>query len=367
VIGRITGAPVIISPSWFLAAGILTLLFAQTMSLVAPGPRAYAISFAFVLLLFVSVFCHEVAHAVVARRRGHQVTELALTLWGGHTSYTGGATRPLDGFLVAVVGPLTNIVLAGGFWALYRAQDQVSTVGLLLYAAAAASAFVGLFNLLPGLPLDGGQILESLVWALTGSRDRGTIAAAWVGRVVAVGVLVWALWPVFARGEQLELGTVVWSVLIGGFLWSGAGQALRSGQTRLALAGVRVRDLAVPVTLVPVTASVAAAGDAAAPGTVVALVNEAGRPVAVVDADAAASVPAQVADTTPVTAVATRIAPVPIDLDLSGQPLLTALSGVGNETPWVIVTHEATVVGALEIRRLIATLQAATGTGSRRS
>ena len=212
VIGRVAGAPVIVTRSWFLAAIVLTILFLPTVQGLAPhlGAGAYLVAFVFVLLLFGSVFLHEAAHALVARARGQNVTELAITIWGGHTAYTGGLGRPLDGFLVAVVGPLTNLVLAGGFWVAFQASPVMNVPTLLLWAGAVSNAFVGVFNLLPGLPLDGGQILESLVWAVTGKRNRGTIAAGWVGRVVAVGVLLWALVVPLVVGARPDITTVLW-------------------------------------------------------------------------------------------------------------------------------------------------------------
>ncbi|MEK8229140.1 site-2 protease family protein [Oerskovia sp. M15] len=215
------------------------------------------------LLLFVSVFLHEVAHAVVARSRGHEVTELAVTIWGGHTAYSGTSRRPLDGILISVVGPLTNLLLALVCWVAFQAQPTMTIPALLLYAAAFSNAFVGVFNLLPGLPLDGGQILESVVWAVTGSRTKGTIAAGWVGRVMAVGIVVVAIgWPL-ADGRQVDLFTVVWAALIGAFLWSGAGAAIRTGHTRQAVAGLTVAALAYPAVSAPVTATVSDVVDSA--------------------------------------------------------------------------------------------------------
>ncbi|GMA26126.1 hypothetical protein GCM10025864_38850 [Luteimicrobium album] len=212
-----------VTPSWFVAAAVLTVLFAPTVRYVSPdlGVGTYVVALAFVLLLFLSVFLHEAAHALVARARGHEVHELALTLWGGHTAYGGGG-GPLDAFLVAVVGPVTNLVLAGAFWAAFQpVRGDASIAGLLLYAGAFSNAFVGIFNLLPGLPLDGGQMLESAVWGGTGNREKGTVAAGWVGRAVAVAVIVWAVGVPLARGGQPSLTTVIWGVLIGGFLWQG--------------------------------------------------------------------------------------------------------------------------------------------------
>ncbi|MFD4992176.1 site-2 protease family protein [Cellulosimicrobium cellulans] len=364
VIGRIVGAPVILTPSWFLAAAILTVLFVPTVRRLAPhlGNEVYLVSFAFVLLLFASVFLHEVAHALVARARGQHVTELAVTLWGGHTAYSGTSARPLDGFLISVVGPLTNLALAVVFWVTFQAQPTFSVPALLLYAGAFSNAFVGFFNLLPGLPLDGGQILESAVWAATGSRTKGTVAAGWVGRAVAVGVVAWALvWPL-TLGRQPDLWTVAWAALIGAFLWSGAGQAITVGRSREAVSGLSVRGLARPAVAVPSTATVAAVGRSVAlaggPHVLAVLVDGTGRPVGYADPGAAAAVPPDAAETTPVGAVAV---PLPvgatIDAHLQGQDMLAVLARVGRDGAVVVVTDGGRVVGALEVARVVTALR----------
>lgn len=366
IIGRVSGAPVVLTPSWFLAAAVLTVLFVPTVRSFAPGlgVGTYVVSFVFVLLLFVSVFLHEVAHAVVARSRGHQVTELAVTLWGGHTAYSGTSRRPLDGILVSVVGPLTNLLLALVCWLAFLAQPTMTIPALLLYAAAFSNAFVGLFNLLPGLPLDGGQILESVVWAVTGSRTRGTIVAGWVGRVVAVGVVVWALgWPVL-NGYQVSLFTVAWSALIGAFLWSGAGAAIRNGRTREAVAGLSVAALAYPAVAVPVSSTVSdavASAQRAGAGHVV-LVEADGRPVAYADPAAVAAVPAEQAPRTPVGAVAVGLpATAWVDVHLQGQDMLDAVAAVTRDAPVLAVTDGGRVVGLLDVAHVVAALKGARG------
>ncbi|KZM77654.1 site-2 protease family protein, partial [Cellulosimicrobium sp. I38E] len=364
VIGRIVGAPVILTPSWFLAAAILTVLFVPTVRRLAPhlGTEVYLVSFAFVLLLFASVFLHEVAHALVARARGQHVTELAVTLWGGHTAYSGTSARPLDGFLISVVGPLTNLALAVVFWVTFQAQPTFSVPALLLYAGAFSNAFVGFFNLLPGLPLDGGQILESAVWAATGSRTKGTVAAGWVGRAVAVGVVAWALvWPL-TLGRQPDLWTVAWAALIGAFLWSGAGQAITVGRSREAVSGLSVRGLARPAVVVPSTATVAAVGRSVAlaggPHVLAVLVDGSGRPVGYADPAAAAAVPPDAAESTPVGAVAVPLpAGATIDAHLQGQDMLAVLARVGRDGAVVAVTDGGRVVGALEVARVVAALR----------
>lgn len=360
VIGRVAGAPVIVTRSWFLAAVVLTVLFVPTVQVRAPGlgAGAYLVAFVFVLLLFGSVFLHEAAHALVARARGQNVTELAVTLWGGHTAYTGGLARPLDGFLVAVVGPLTNLALAAGFWFAYQASPVMNVPTLLLFAGAFSNAVVGVFNLLPGLPLDGGQILESIVWAATGRRTTGTIAAGWVGRVVAVGVLLWALAVPFVLGTTPQLTDVLWSALIGAFLWAGAGAAITNGRRREAVEGLSAATLARPALLVPLGSTVAdvlgaraeAAAGGAAPAPHVVVVGHDGAPLGVLDVDAVAAVPAAAQATTPVDAVAvpfvegSAIAP-----ELAGTELLTRLAQRSGGARLVPVVDGGRVTGVLDL------------------
>lgn len=362
VVGRVAGAPVIITRSWFLAAVVLTLLFVPNVQAIAPqlGAGAYLVAFVFVLLLFGSVFLHEAAHALVARARGQHVTELAVTLWGGHTAYTGGLGRPLDGFLVAVVGPLTNLALAAAFWFAWDPAAVQNVPMMLLYAGAVSNAFVGAFNLLPGLPLDGGQILESFVWAATGKRTTGTVVAGWVGRVVAVGVLLWALVVPFLQGTTPSLTTVLWSALIGAFLWAGAGAAITNGLRREAIAGLSARGLATPALPVPLGSTVAealsarvtAVADGASPSTSYRLVvvGHDQVPIAVLDDDAVAAVPTSAHHLTQVDAVAVPFVPgSAVSPGMSGTDLLNHLAGSSRGARLVPVVDAGRVTGVLDL------------------
>ncbi|MEU4383856.1 site-2 protease family protein [Promicromonospora sp. NPDC023805] len=358
VIGRVAGAPVIVTRSWFLAAFVLTLLFAPTAEALSPGlgASAYVVAFVFVLLLFASVFLHEAAHALAARARGQNVTELAVTIWGGHTAYTGGLGRPLDGFLVAVVGPLTNLVLAAGFWFAWDPDAVQDVPMLLLLAGAASNAFVGAFNLLPGLPLDGGQILESIVWAVTGKRTTGTVVAGWAGRVVAVGVLLWALVVPYLRGVTPNITNVLLSALIGAFLWAGAGAAISNGRRREAVDGLTAAGLAGPAVVVPLGATVADALDARAaagggtPSHYVVVVGHGGVPIAVIDGGAVTAVPESARGVTLVDAVAVPFVPgSAVPPALSGTDLLTRLAQRSGGARLVPVVDDGRVTGVLDL------------------
>ncbi|WP_278237284.1 site-2 protease family protein [Isoptericola sp. AK164] len=364
-IGRVAGAPVLVTPSWLLAAVVLTALFAPTVRAFAPRMElvgVLVVSFAFVLLLFASVFCHEVAHALVARARGQRVDELALTLWGGHTAYSGTVRHPRDSALIAVVGPLTNLALAAGFWLLFSAQTSASVPALLLYAGAFSNAFVGAFNLLPGLPLDGGQVLEAGVWAATGSRTRGTLAAGWVGRAVGAAVVLWALvWPL-ATGRSPDLFTVMWAALIGAFLWSGASEAMRVGRRREQLDRLDVRSLVTSAVVVPAGATVADAGRAARRHGEVAVVvlDHRGEPAGWVDPQAAAAVPADQAAATP---AESALVPFPagstVDVDESGPELLDHLARVAGGARVLPVADRGRVTGVLDVARVAAAVRPA--------
>lgn len=359
VIGRVAGAPVIVTRSWFLAAFVLTILFVPNVQSLAPGlgAGAYLVAFVFVLLLFGSVFLHEAAHALVARARGQNVTELAVTLWGGHTAYTGGLSRPLDGFLVAVVGPLTNLALAAAFWLAYQASPVLNVPTLLLFAGAASNAFVGAFNLLPGLPLDGGQILEAVVWAVTGKRTTGTVVAGWAGRVVAVGVLLWALVVPYLRGATPDITNVLLSALIGAFLWAGAGAAITNGRRREAVDGLTAAGLAGPAVLVPLGSTVAEALDARAaaagggtPSHYVVVVGHGGVPIAVIDGGAVTAVPEAARGVTLVDAVAVPFVPgSAVPPELSGTDLLTQLAQRSGGARLVPVVDDGRVTGVLDL------------------
>ena len=156
------------------------------------GARAYLAALAFAVLLGLSVLVHELAHAGAARAFGWQVREIRLTLMGGHTTFDAAREAPGRSALVSLAGPAANLVLALLGAILLGSLDPGGLPRLVVELVTTANLLVGAFNLLPGLPLDGGRVVESLVWAVTGSETRGTVVAAWCGRVISVLVVLWA-------------------------------------------------------------------------------------------------------------------------------------------------------------------------------
>jgi hypothetical protein len=237
--------------------------------------------------------------------------------------------------LVAVAGPLSNLALAGVSW---LAQPHVGggMVHGVLDAVTYTNLFVGLYNLLPGLPLDGGQIVSSLVWRATGRKGTGLTAAGWLGRVVAVGSVLWFVGLPLLRGQTPTPIALVWTAMIGFFLWRGASAAIRSGQIHDASAGPAAEVLD-PVVLVPGETSLGEVDR----GLVAA--DPAGWPLGLLDAESATRVPAEARDRTPVSSVVLA-QPVSWVVSLAAEAVLTDLIRVmsSRDLSFAVVVDEAT-------------------------
>lgn len=355
-IGRLLGVPVVLSRSWFVIAAVITFLFAPAVRRVAPelGSGAYAVAFFYAVLLFASVLLHEVAHAAAARAFGMPATRIVINLWGGHTQFETDATTPGRSFVVAVVGPLTNGVLAAVALPFMLGAQRDGLGYLLLTAFVVTNAFVAVFNVVPGLPLDGGRMLEAVVWRLSGDRNAGTTVAGWGGRVAAVALVLWLVGLPFVRGDQPSLTNVVWAGLIGALLWSGAGHALQTARIRRRAPSATVAGLARPAVGVSASASLATALASAGVGSADELASRAvvllapdGRAVAVLDPAAVAAVPPGRHGEVPASAAARTLpAGAELDVRLAGEELLRLLGGLPGEE-WVARDEHGLVVGLL--------------------
>jgi Zn-dependent protease len=176
------------------------------------------------LLLFGSVLVHELAHSLVAEQRGLHVHDITLFLFGGVSSITAEAASARDEFLIAVVGPVTSFGLAGLFWLLGHTlpanTDGAAVAGYL----ALANLLLGVFNIVPAFPLDGGRVLRAIVWGFTGEPLQATRIASYAGQAFAFLLIGW--------GVALLLGGDVfggiWTAFIGWFLNNGAAAARRA-------------------------------------------------------------------------------------------------------------------------------------------
>lgn len=360
-IGRVAGIPFFLAPSWFVVALLVCVLFAPTVTnaVGVPAPASYLVAACYALLLLLSVLAHELAHAMVARALGLPVHEVVADLWGGHTQFTDLAPTAARTAAVAVAGPGANAAVAAiGWWLLSATQGpEYGVVGLLLRALVYSNVLVAVFNLAPGLPLDGGRIVECAVWALNGRRWLGTTVAGWLGRLVAVLVLAWALLPL-AQGQRPSVVTVVWVALICRMLWTGAGSALVAAGWLRRAAGLDMRQFLQPAVGVAATSdSWARCGSR----HVVAL-DATGRHLGFLTAMDAArlAAPGGPPPGTPLTAVLTVLPPdVVLPLTATGEQMLGALTTAAAPV-LVVVDAAGAVVGLVDSGELAAAISATT-------
>jgi Zn-dependent protease len=240
-IGRVAGIRIGIHYTWLLAFALIAWsLTAGYFPTVLPdaGPLIYGMTgIAGTLLLFASVLLHELSHSLVARQRGLQVDSITLFVFGGVSGLSNEPTRPRDEFLVAVVGPLTSLVVAGVCWLVgFVLVEGVGIGGALLGYVGFANAVLGVFNLVPGFPLDGGRVLRAILWAMTGSLRQATRIASHIGQ--GIGYLLVLLGVLLLLDGDVVSG--LWLAFIGWFL-SEAAQAMRQEHAlREALSGIPV-------------------------------------------------------------------------------------------------------------------------------
>ena len=329
-VGRVAGVPVLVSPSWLLFAAVVVVSFGPLLSDQYGTGRGYTGAVAFAVLLLVSVLLHEIGHCLVARAFDLPVRSITVTFLAGLTEIAEPPQTPAREYAVAVVGPTVSLLLAGLGWAGRDLFEPGSLPFLLMTVVAASNALVAAFNLLPGLPLDGGRVLRSVLWRLTGDPDRATRSAAWAGRVVALVVVPTLLLVVLpAVGlSEVSIGTVLFSALVATFIYAGASATLQQEQLKQRLPRASVAVLARPAITVteevPLAEAVRRAQAAAARGVVV--VDSSGRPRAVVHEAAVQATPEERRPWVPVGSVARGIVDgMVLDPSLSGEPLLEAL------------------------------------------
>lgn len=345
VIARVGGVPVQIGASWLLLAAVI--IFLVVSGEPGGGVGAYVLGVAYALSLLISVLVHEGAHAVTARAVGLPVHRVVADLWGGHTAYDPRLSTPGKAALIAVVGPISNLALAALAWAASLAVAPGEVPGRILFAMAFVNLLLGAFNLLPGLPLDGGQLVDALVWKLTGRRDRGLVAAGWTGRLVTIGVLLWFVVVPLVSGDTPDTTSIIWMGLVAVFMWQGATAAIRMGQARQMLGRGTVAQVVQPV---PVLGPDTVLEAAAATAGLAVVVDTAGRPVSIVLPQDASSIPRERWATTPVSALA-RVQPEAWVADTRGQDDLTVVVTAiqESESRVVVAVEDGRVLGLVTV------------------
>jgi len=247
-VARIRGIPIGVHYTWAIAVVMITWsLAAGYFPQEYPGwlPRDYwFVGAAAALLLFISVLFHELCHSFVAQARGLAVKSITLFIFGGVSNIAQESEDPRDEFLIAVVGPLSSLALAGLFWlGVLAIPNDTSPLGALLFYLTTVNLMLAIFNILPGFPLDGGRVLRAILWGSTGSMVRGTTVATVVGQVVAFLFIGYGIWQIFIERDFLS---GVWIGFIGWFLNSAAEATRRQVQVQEGFRGITVESVMTP-------------------------------------------------------------------------------------------------------------------------
>ena len=239
-VGNLFGIPFFINVSWFFVLTLVTLNFGSGLVAQFPwlGGQAWILGLISGLLLFASVLLHELGHSFAAKQQGIGVNSITLFLFGGLARLEDEAKTPAGAFWIAVAGPLVSLTLFG-LLSIVASSDLVAgptatIVGLLAYI----NWVLATFNMIPGLPLDGGNVLKAAVWKITGNRYRGIRWASRMGQLIG--------WTAISLGMLSVLGLSdvgsFWTLVIGWFLLQNAGQSAQSATIQEALSGLTAAD-----------------------------------------------------------------------------------------------------------------------------
>ncbi|WP_091240862.1 site-2 protease family protein [Micromonospora matsumotoense] len=359
-VGRVFGVPLHLNLSMLLLTLLVTVTYAEfARERLGLSPLGgYLIGLGFVVSLLGSVLLHELGHALTARRYGIGVRGITLELLGGYTEMDRDAPNPRVELLVALAGPAVSALLGGIAVAATLAIPDHTLAHQLALQLALSNVIVAVFNMLPGLPLDGGRALRAVLWRLTRDRHRATEVAGWVGRAVAVGTA--GLVVLLTVQRVLVPLALPLMLLVAVTLWRGAGQSIRYARISRRVPLVDLGRLARPVFAVPTGTPLAEAQRRHAaqgpPGSAVLVVDGAGRPVALVDPAAADAVPVDRRPWLGVDAVARPLAALPtLPLGLDGERLMAAVQA--HPGARYVVTAGEDVVGVLHIADLAQVLE----------
>ncbi|MDQ0989958.1 site-2 protease family protein [Streptomyces sp. V3I7] len=360
LMGRVFGVPVYVAPSWFLVAALITWVFGGQLDRVLPelGFVRYFVSLFFAVAFYGSVLVHELAHTVAALRFQLPVRRIQLQFFGGASEIEKEAETPGREFVLAFVGPLLSLVLAGVFYAALQFVRPGTVPGVLLAGLMVSNVLVAAFNLLPGLPLDGGRMLRAVIWKITGRPMSGTVAAAWAGRALALSVLIGLpllnQYGILGDGGQdiSSLGTLTDALLaaiLAAIIWTGAGNSLRMARLREHLPELRARALtrrAVPVeTDTPLSEALRRANAAGARALVV--VDADGSPLALVREAAIVGVPEHRRPWVAVSGLAADLTDgMCVSAELAGEDLLDTLRATP-ATEYLVVEETGEIYGVL--------------------
>jgi Zn-dependent protease len=244
-VGSLFGIPFYVNPSWFLVLGLVTWSYGDGLAAQfpnLPGASPLILGLITALSLFGSVLAHELGHSFVAIKQGIKVESITLFLFGGLASLEKESDTPAAAFWVAIAGPAVSLLLCGILTAIGLTTHITGPLAAITAVLAAINLSLGLFNLIPGLPLDGGNILKAIVWKVTGNPYKGVKIASIVGQAFGWVAIASGLLPLVLYGSFDN----IWNLLIGSFLLQNAGKSAQFARVQERLTGLTVADAVTP-------------------------------------------------------------------------------------------------------------------------
>jgi Zn-dependent protease len=241
-LGTLFGIPFFVNPSWFLVLGLVTLSYGNGLAAAFPAllPGVpLVLGLVTGLLVFASVLAHELGHSFVALSQGINVRSISLFLFGGVASLEKESETPADAFWVAIAGPAVSFLLFGLLTLFNNFVSLPAPLAAMVGVLTTVNFTLGVFNLIPGLPLDGGNILKAIIWQVTGNPYQGVKFASRVGQAFGYLAIASGIVPLVLFGSFDNL----WNALIGWFLLQNAQQSAQFARVQSQLAGLVAADV----------------------------------------------------------------------------------------------------------------------------
>jgi Zn-dependent protease len=241
-IGKILGIPILLDPSWLFIFALLTWGLKSQFEakyLQWTSTEHWVVGVLTSLLFFGSVLFHELSHSVIARHYKIRVISITLFIFGGVARIGRDPAKAIQEFNIAIAGPIASFVAAAAFYGISLLAPSDEKLTALCTYLAATNVILGLFNLAPGFPLDGGRIFRAMVWGATKDFNKATRAAGTSGKLIAYGLIAFGAWS----GLHSDLSAGIWYVLIGFYLLTAANDSVAQLAIRETLRGLSAADV----------------------------------------------------------------------------------------------------------------------------
>jgi Zn-dependent protease/CBS domain-containing protein len=236
-VARVLGIPIVVNLSWFLTLGFVAMalalwfypgVFEDTSPYKDDKVVHWSMAVVSGVAFFTSILLHELAHSIVALRQGIPVKNITLFIFGGVSQIGGEARRPLHEFVMAIIGPLTSLLLAGIFFAIWwlTGHSDTSPVAIVLQWLFFMNLILAAFNMAPGFPMDGGRVLRAVIWGVSGNSMTATRFATYAGRALGYGMMVLGGLALFGTlNDYIDSWSGIWFIVLGMYLENSAKQS----------------------------------------------------------------------------------------------------------------------------------------------